>query len=109
LSDIFDIQRARNETTACNEVIHFNNAGAALMPIPVCEALHGYLRSEERLGGYETEAKYAESLEGFYSAASQLLNCSSDEIAYVENATRAWDLAFYSFKFNPGDKILATS
>ncbi len=108
MTGVFDIQRARDETSACNEIVHFANAGASLMPIPVSEALHDYLRSEERIGGYETQTKYDRSLNGFYGVAAQLLNCSSDEIAYVENATRAWDLAFYSFKFKPGDKILTS-
>jgi cysteine desulfurase / selenocysteine lyase len=104
----FDIERARKDTLACNEIIHFNNAGASLMPIPVSDALHGYLRSEESIGGYETEALYSRSLDRIYSSASQLLNCSADEIAFVENATRAWQLAFYSLKFKSGDKILTT-
>ncbi len=104
----FDIERARKETLACEELIHFNNAGASLMPIPVSEAVHDYLRCEERIGGYETEAKYADSLQRVYSSAASLLNCSSAEIAFVENATRAWGLAFYSFTFQPGDKILTT-
>lgn len=104
----FDIKRARKETMACEDIIHFNNAGASLMPVPVSEALHNYLTSEEYIGGYETEAKYAQDLGRVYSSASTLLNCSVDEIAFVENATRAWDLAFYSFKFESGDKILTT-
>lgn len=78
------------------------------MPIPVSDALHQYLHTEEQIGGYEAQAKYEESLEGFYGAAAKLLNCTNKEIAYIENATRAWDLAFYSFKFLPGDKILTS-
>ncbi len=104
----FDIKRAREETLACNDLIHFNNAGASLIPTPVSKALHEYLNKEEQIGGYETEALYADSLNSIYSSAAKLLNCSANEIAFVENATRAWDMAFYSFKFNPGDKILTT-
>ena len=104
----FDIDRARAETRYCEDVVHFNNAGAALMPIPVTTALHNYLYKEERMGGYETANEEKESLDNFYSAAGKLLNCEPDEIAFAENATRAWDMAFYSFKFSPGDKILTT-
>lgn len=104
----FDIERARKDTIACNEVIHFNNAGASLMPVPVSEALHSFLQSEENIGGYETAALYSKQLDRIYSSTSRLLNCSADEVAFVENATRAWQLAFYSLKFKSGDKILTT-
>ncbi|MEM7112681.1 MAG: aminotransferase class V-fold PLP-dependent enzyme [Chloroflexota bacterium] len=104
----FDIKKARKETRACNDLVHFNNAGAALMPIPVAQALHAYLDKEERMGGYETANEEKEALENFYVATAKLLNCKPSEVAFVENATRAWDMAFYSFKFSPGDKILTT-
>ena len=104
----FDIKRARDDTSACSEIIHFNNAGASLMPKPVSEVLHGYLHEEERFGGYETAVLENEAIENFYAAAAKLLNCETDEIAYIENATRAWGMAFYSFKFNAGDRILTT-
>ena len=104
----FDIARARADTPATEGLIHFNNAGAALMPVPVSEALHGYLRQEEAQGGYETAAAEEAALANFYEAAARLLNCQPAEIAFVENATRAWDMAFYSFKFGPGDRILTT-
>lgn len=104
----FDLARARAETRFCTDVIHFNNAGSSLMPTPVADALHNYLYQEERLGGYETAADQQESLANFYHATAKLLNCRIEEIAFVENATRAWDMAFYSFKFAQGDKILTT-
>ncbi len=105
----FDIELARSETKACaSSMIHFNNAGASLMPIPVAQALHNYLTMEEEIGGYETQARYQKELEHFYRVTAQLLNCSCDEIAFVDSATRGWDLAFYAFKFYPGDIILTS-
>ena len=108
MSDNFDIDRARKETLACKDIIHFNNAGSALMPIPVSDVLHNYLYKEEQIGGYETAADESVALGNFYTSAASLLNCKTNEIAYVENATRAWDMAFYGFKFSKGDKILTT-
>lgn len=105
----FDIDRARRETRGCGHVIHFNNAGAALMPAPVCDAVHNYLSQEELHGSYEVMDKQAAGLENFYPAAARLLNCSSDEIAFVDSATRGWSMAFYAFNFQPGDRILTGS
>lgn len=102
----FDINRAREDTPACSDLIHFNNAGASLMPLPVTEALNAYLQSEAQIGGYETADLFADTLDNIYTSAAQMLNCQPEEIAFVENATRAWDMAFYSFNFKPGDKIL---
>ncbi|NNE63721.1 MAG: aminotransferase class V-fold PLP-dependent enzyme, partial [Gammaproteobacteria bacterium] len=104
--DTFDISRARKDTPACEKIQHFNNAGASLMPLPVTSALHEYLTSEAAIGGYETADLYANALNKLYTSAAKLLNCQTEEIAFVENATRAWDMAFYAFNFKPGDKIL---
>ncbi len=109
MSAPFDVARARADTPACERVIHFNNAGAALMPLPVSRAQQAYLAREAEIGGYETVAEYAAELdEGLYASAARLLNCAPGEIAFVENATRAWDMAFYSLEFKPGDRILTS-
>jgi selenocysteine lyase/cysteine desulfurase len=101
-----DVARARRETPGCAHVLHFNNAGAGLMPRPVLDVAVGYLALEAEIGGYEAADREERAIERFSGAAAELLNCAPDEVAFVENATRGWDMAFYSFPFAPGDRIL---
>lgn len=101
-----DISKAREETPGCENVLHFNNAGAALMPKPVIDAILGHLRLETEIGGYEAADQAVKSISRFYGAAAELIGAETGEIAFIENATRAWDMAFYSLQFKPGDKIL---
>ncbi|MBH68880.1 MAG: aminotransferase [Rhodospirillaceae bacterium] len=102
------VDKARRETRGCQNIIHFNNAGASLMPAPVADYLYRFLRDEEIVGGYETAAARVMEVENFYEATAKLLNARSDEIAFVENATRAWDMVFYALPLRPGDRILTT-
>jgi len=104
----FDIERARRETRGCEQAIHFNNAGSAMTPAPVADYLYEYLRDDEVKGGYETAAARHDALENFYKATARLVNGDPDEIAFVENATRAWDMVFYAFPLGEGDRILTT-
>src|SRR5688572_22311345 len=101
-----DVRRSRQETPGCENVVHFNNAGAALMPQPVLHATIGHLQLEALVGGYEAAAQAHGAVEHVYDAAAALLGCQRDEIAIVENATRAWDMAFYAVPLGPGDRIL---
>jgi cysteine desulfurase / selenocysteine lyase len=101
-----DIARLRTDTPACEKLIHFNNAGSSLMPQPVYQAVLDHLALEQTIGGYDAEAQADPALEDFYDAFAALLNCDRAEIAYVENATRAWDMAFYSLPLKLGDRIL---
>lgn len=101
-----DIARARRETPGCERAIHFNNAGAALVPSPVRDAVIEYLRREALEGGYELAEREQATLAHTYDAAARLLNCQREEIAVVENATRAWGTAFHSLQFERGDRIL---
>ncbi len=101
-----EIARFRADTPACGDLIHFNNAGASLSPRPVYEAVAAHLAREQRLGGYEAEADAAEAIGAMYASLARLLRVDPGGIAYVENATRAWDMAFYALPLAEGDRIL---
>ena len=102
----FDVARARRDTPGTARVAHLNNAGAALPPVQVTDAVIGHLRAEAASGGYEAAAAAAEQVEATYANIARLIGCGTDEVAVVENATRAWDMAFYAMRFEPGDRIL---
>ena len=104
----FDVKRARRETPGCEHVIHFNNAGAGLLPEPVLSSMIDYLQLEAQIGGYEAAAASAESKERTYTAAAEIINASPDEIAVMENATVAWSMAFLAIPFQLGDRILTS-
>jgi selenocysteine lyase/cysteine desulfurase len=103
-----DIARARRDTPGCDHVLHFNNAGAALPPQVVHDAQVQHLQREATMGGYEAAAEAADALQHTYDALATLLNAHPEEIAVVENATRAWDMAFYALDLGPGDRILTS-
>lgn len=103
-----DVAKARAETPGAENAIHFNNSGAALMPRPVVDALKNHIDLEAETGGYEAATAAGDQVEHTYDALARLMNCDRDEIAVVENATVAWDMAFYGLAadMRPGDRIL---
>src|SRR6266536_2715268 len=105
-SRMIDVARARRETPGCEHVTHLNNAGSSLPPQPVLEAVVGHLELEARVGGYEAHEQNEAAIERFYGAAAELLVARPEEIAFASSATRAWDMAFYAFPFDRGDRIL---
>lgn len=103
---MIDIEKVRLDTPSCDRVLHFNNAGSSLMPRPVFAALQRVLADENEVGGYEAERRAQDDIQAFYSEFAALLNADPSEIAFVENATRAWDMAFYGLHLKPGDRVV---
>jgi cysteine desulfurase / selenocysteine lyase len=103
-----DVERARADTPGCEHVVHLDNAGSSLPPKPVLDAVIGHLELEGRIGGYAAHAENAAAIERFYDATATLIGARRDEIAFCSSATRAWDMAFYSFRFRRGDRILTS-
>lgn len=104
-----NIEQLRADTPAVAQLIHFNNAGAALMPAPVIETMTRHIQLEASLGGYEAAGQQSAELENVYAAIGRLINAGADEIAVIENATRAWDMAFYSLPLQSGDVVLTST
>ncbi len=101
-----DLARIRAETPGCARVLHLNAAGSSLPSRRTLEATLDHLKLEAEIGGYEAADQARDTLDGFYPSVARLIGAEESEIGFVENATRAWDLAFYSLDFKPGDRIL---
>jgi selenocysteine lyase/cysteine desulfurase len=100
------LDQLRKDTPGCESRIHFNNAGAALMPQPVIDIQKKYLDLEAKLGGYEAADASKADIDGFYSAMGELLGCGAHNIAFASSATNAYARALSCIAFKPGDTIL---
>ncbi len=101
-----DKQATTSDLLSAKDTIHFDNAGAALMPRCVLETQIEHLKLEAAVGGYEAERQKHAEIEAVYDSAARLINCRADEIAIVENASVGWMMAFYAIPFECGDRIL---
>jgi selenocysteine lyase/cysteine desulfurase len=103
-----DIKRLRSETPGCEQRIHLNNAGAALMPAPVVQVIQDHILLESRIGGYEAADARHEAMLAAYQSVADLIGAQPRNIAFTENATASFSLALSSLPFAPGDVILTT-
>lgn len=101
-----DVARLREDTPGCARVLHLNNAGAALPPAPVLDAVIGHLKREAEIGGYEAADEAEPRLRAVHASIARLINAAPDEIALAESATQAWTLGLHAFELGAGDRIL---
>ena len=101
-----DVAKARGETPGCGRGLHLDAAGSSLMPAVVLEAQVAHLRLEAEVGGYKAAELAAQGIDNTYTGLARLLGAERPEIAVIENATLAWNLALHSFRFDLGDRVL---
>ena len=98
----------RADTPGCANRVHLNNAGAALMPRPVVDAVAGHLEREALCGGYEAAEAAAGAIRTAYEDIARLIGARPGNVAVVGSATAAFSQALASFDFQPGDVIVTT-
>lgn len=103
------IAALRADTAGCEDVVHFNNAGSSLPPKPVVEAMVDYLRTEERIGGYEVAAARLSDLDAVYTATARYLGCDPAEVAFTASAGEGWWRAFSAVPLQADDRILVST
>jgi selenocysteine lyase/cysteine desulfurase len=103
-----DVARLREDTPGCARLVHLNNAGAALQPKRVVDAVVAHLRLEEAVGGYEAAERAVTARDRTYDAVAELVGCAREEVALVDSATTAWDLAFTALRLGEGDRVLTS-
>lgn len=96
----------RADAPSLDKMTFMLSCGASIMPRQVVRVLQDYLQLEADIGGYGAAEERKNDLAAVYSSVAALINASPNEIALVENATVAWQMAFYSMRFQPGDQIL---
>jgi selenocysteine lyase/cysteine desulfurase len=103
-----ELETWRRDTPGASSRLHLNNAGAALMPTPVIDAITAHLAREAAVGGYESADEAQPRVQAAYAAVAALLGAAPRNVAIVENATVAFSQALSAIDFRPGDVIVTT-
>ena len=106
--DHADQARWRADTPGCERRVHLNNAGAALIPTQVRQAIDAHLDLEDELGGYEAREARVEEIAAAGEDLGRLLGARGRNIALTQNSTTAFAGALSAFDFRPGDRILTS-
>ena len=103
-----ELARWRADTPGSDRVIHLNNAGAALQPAAVRDAVLRHLKLEQEIGGYEAADARVDALRDAYEAVGRLIGASGRNVAMQQNSTVAFAQAFAAFDLRRGDLILTS-
>ncbi len=103
-----ELAQWRADTPGLVNLVHLNNAGAALMPRAVYDAILHYLSLEQELGAYEAADTSSGAIRQCYAAMARLLGAKARNVALMQNSTVAFAQAISAFDPGPGDVILTS-
>lgn len=90
--------------------MYLNNAGAAVTSDLTHKITIEHLQLEREVGAYEAANLVKPKINEFYKEAALSINANNDvDIAYVDSASRGWNLMIDGLTINEGDKILTLS
>lgn len=105
-----DLNRLRADTPGCDGVAHLNNAGSALPPTCVVDAVVAHTLLEASMGGYEAEAAAAEALEAAHASVARLVGVDRLDVALTQSDTASWAKAFWGLAlggwFTGGGRVI---
>ena len=90
-------------------VAYLNHGSYGACPIPVFEAYQAYQRELETEPASLLYRDFASRIQKSRERLALFLNCQSDQLAFVRNATYGMNMAANSVDLQPGDKVLATN
>jgi selenocysteine lyase/cysteine desulfurase len=103
-----DLAHWRSDTPGIEHIVHLNNAGAALVPRVIREAIDRHLDLEDRIGAYEAAEAERDRIKETYAGVARLVGAQGRNIALVQNSTIAFAQALSAFDFQPGDVLLTS-
>ncbi len=92
-------------------MLHYlNNAGAGLMSENTFNTITEHLQLEGEVGAYKAAQIAKEQTEQFYSRVATLLNAASPkQIAFMDSASRGWNMVINGANIHKGDLIVTLS
>lgn len=86
---------------------YFNNAGAGIMSENTMDVIMGHMKLEMEVGAYKAAILRNASVIDFYSSSAKLLHANSkEEIAFIDSASRGWNLIMYGLHITKDDTIV---
>jgi selenocysteine lyase/cysteine desulfurase len=102
-----DISQIREQFPIARNYNFQNHAGVAPMSLPAAEAMQRYARETSECASVRTD--FYREVEQVRRLAAQLINATSEEIAFVKNTTEGLGWVANGLSWNTGDNVVTTN